>query len=436
MNFYLQLKLASLDKISFLQIQRRIFQPILQYLIQCNNQIIKKDIKRVGSKTFPPKYFVLNFKNTNFSFLQPQKVKVNISIGKTQTSFMRFGTIPQISMNFGRQQPVSVLYSTLQHEVLHVIQYLIRDYRRYILNHKIYPSGGLGGLVKKQYRNNKYDDTGRLINQEGKTTGTKRTQHTLRPVQHYTDLNSIVRELQLFYIHNQSLFPSKKQFLKKFFNNQIYFLNHWFNTLNQYKSINNDLYLSNMKKIYDQFMNKPWPFTKQQILSFNNKNKQLLLNKQQTIEKPKLQKLQQDQNIVVAHGLDGTEITLADFAKINKTPFQFDALDLSNLYDDNTDEVNRLIRHLPYIRQVHTDHSGFKIKMSLPDGFNSLIKFLTKAKQLRQRQTQLDVNGNKNIDNLVKQVVKDICVQVYYYKRLPNYTSNFKGQDLLQKYYY
>lgn len=148
-----------------------------------------------------PKIFDLNLQNTKYNFLQylNPRIKVNLvgslpqAIGIYHGQYSEVGgSLGKISLSFSDFQNVN--YGAIEHEVLHYIQSLIQ---RHAGRRRKSKNPTLGGLPSASITKRIMKDRG--INVRGQKEE-KRTKHEYRPIEYYTNLNSLIRSLQYHYI--------------------------------------------------------------------------------------------------------------------------------------------------------------------------------------------------------------------------------------------
>lgn len=141
-----------------------------------------------------PKYFDLDFKGTRYEFLNDLNPRVLVELKASlpgaaglashATMINGRGTAKiQLSLSLFLNNP-EVIY----HEVLHVVQNLIRIKK----GMKV-----IGGIPNMPLVKRVTDEKG--INIHG-TKKKKRVQHGIRPVEYYTNLDSLIRMLQFWYV--------------------------------------------------------------------------------------------------------------------------------------------------------------------------------------------------------------------------------------------
>jgi hypothetical protein len=148
-----------------------------------------------------PKIFDLNLQNTKYNFLQylNPRIKVNLAgslpqaIGIYHGQYSEVGgSVGKISLSFSDFQNVN--YGAIEHEVLHYVQSLIQRHARKRTKNK---NPTLGGLPSPSIIKRIMKDRG--INVKGEKEE-KRTKHEYRPIEYYTNLNSLIRSLQYHYV--------------------------------------------------------------------------------------------------------------------------------------------------------------------------------------------------------------------------------------------
>lgn len=186
-------------------------QKIYEYYAEGYKQYLKSPRTKI-----PPKLFNLDLSGSKYEFLQYLNPHVEIYVkGSLENAAGIYHGISQnhliagvpdakigkISLSFSNYEHVN--YSTIEHEVLHFIQDLIKEHSK----HKDVVMGDLrrgkrkkpapGGLppmslVKRLMKDREIDVDGNKKE--------KRTKHEYRPIEYYTNLNSLIRSLQYYYI--------------------------------------------------------------------------------------------------------------------------------------------------------------------------------------------------------------------------------------------
>jgi hypothetical protein len=182
------------------QVPYSIMQPILDYYYESYKKLYETGRTKITTKLFPEKNFKLDFTGTRFEFLNKMQPSVNIYFtkgnydycglfsewDKNRVNTMDRSNTGNITINFACKFH-DMYYGTIEHEVLHYIQDLIKKYRKL----KGEKDGNYGGLPSKK-----------LIPAGMETHGRKkrrRTHHEYRPIEYYTNLISAIRSIELTY---------------------------------------------------------------------------------------------------------------------------------------------------------------------------------------------------------------------------------------------
>ncbi len=209
------------------QVPYNVIQPILDYYYESYKNFLKIGREKVTPKLFPEKNFKLDFSGTRYEFLNELKPNVNVyflnnkHIGSTAyfweldknkvNTFDKTNT-GNIYINFAaRFEPM--YYGTIEHEVLHYLQYLIKKYKKI----KKKKEDDYGGLPSKKIIPSGMTTRGKVKE--------KRTHHEYRPIEYYTNLMSAIRSLERTYEREMLKEPatyeksikdkkSKKEFLE------------------------------------------------------------------------------------------------------------------------------------------------------------------------------------------------------------------------------
>jgi hypothetical protein len=192
-------------------IPRPVFQDIIDYYTQMYEKFKLEKIKKVTPDKFPPKTFEIDLTGTKFEFLNEMRPKVEIYFSSERSHFE-----PQFVGSFGRinlnmtERYESMVYDTIEHEILHFIQYLYvyNLYKKGKISQKQYIDSVNGdvpvnktnyaGLPPKKLLDPRKNINGRIISSGIKSN--KRTKHAHRPIEYYPDLLSSIRELHFNFL--------------------------------------------------------------------------------------------------------------------------------------------------------------------------------------------------------------------------------------------
>lgn len=276
--------------------------------------IIENLKKNSTAKRFNPitKTFKLNLNNTQYEFLNPLNPHLELTlIGKDKDAGFYTGMhtnqnkhIAKITLTL---KYYKIIYRTLEHEILHFIQDLIQKYVEKKYKNK--PTvGGIPPLpiVKKIMKDKNIDVQGELLPKK-----IKRIDHPLRPIEYYTNLNSIIKDLQTNFIksiesNNSNSLGIFSSYLtgkgepkeintnwetvksaiadktkKKLFLNQNLYQPTQLNTkLEKIKKLDKNLYQIYIREIYKQFVNTDFSSHYDDLLTHLKNNQQPAPNKQ------------------------------------------------------------------------------------------------------------------------------------------------------------
>lgn len=207
---------------SLLEIPEKILKPIMDFYVESYKKYKSMDMKRVDSRSFPPKVFPLDFSGTRFEFLNKLNPKPSVKVyfksglsyysdidreSLEHTTFKK--NMPMISLDFNNFR--QSMYHIVEHEIIHVVQNLIRKYKFEYKNIRgdDYFRIKIGGLPSKHLIRGDVDMHGFRNN--------RRVEHSQRPIEAYTDALSLVRQMQAAYQHESKENPKidKKEFFKK-----------------------------------------------------------------------------------------------------------------------------------------------------------------------------------------------------------------------------
>lgn len=192
------------------EIPESILKPIQDYYVASYAQYKRMPAgTKITNKNFPPKKFKLDFTDTNYEKLnslnpvivvyfnnnendayfssgnKKNKITIDKGVGHMHLSF-RGGLVPY--------------YSTIEHEVMHFVQFL---FEKYVQN------GRIGGLPSYKIIPDVADSNDQSL------------LHSARPIEFYPNLISSIRDLQREYADTESEKKgiSKKKFFTLFLNN-------------------------------------------------------------------------------------------------------------------------------------------------------------------------------------------------------------------------
>lgn len=193
------------------QLPYSVIQPILDYYYESYKKFLKagREFGRVTSKTFPEKNFELDFSGTQYEFLNDLKPNVNVyflnnrnidatayfwEYNKDKINTFDKTNTGNIYINFTAKFE-TMYYGTIEHEVLHYVQYLIKKYKKLKKRQDEY-----GGLPSKKLIPSGMTTRGKVKE--------KRTHHEYRPIEYYTNLMSAIRSLEMAYEREMLKDPS------------------------------------------------------------------------------------------------------------------------------------------------------------------------------------------------------------------------------------
>jgi len=264
----------SFKKYTFLkeafQVPYNVMQPILDYYYESYKKLLEMGREKITTRLFPEKNFKLDFTGTRFEFLNKMQPNVNIyfvnrdnygycglfsSYDKNKINTMDRTNTGNITINFACKFD-DMYYGTIEHEVLHYIQYMIKKYKK--LEKK--RDKDYGGLPSK-----------RLIPSGMDTRGTKkrrRTHHEYRPIEYYTNLLSAIRSIELTYEREMRKDPSTyekyigdKEHKKEFLNHVLKAVrlnkggsSDHYRTLSKIRGFSKELYQKYLQIIYKVFV--------------------------------------------------------------------------------------------------------------------------------------------------------------------------------------
>lgn len=194
--YYLQDSYEHIIEEGFFHVPEKVLKDIKDFYIENYKKYINSSNKRVTRRLYPPKDFNLDFTGTKLEYLNFRNPSVTVYLTSQVSYYYDYNHHGEDTMNlFGhgniylQLKPNSfrrILSNTIEHEVMHYIQSLMKD---------LHQEYGAGFPNKKLWR--KDVDPDGYIHGSSRST---RVQHSQRPIEYYTDLLTAVRELfQDFY---------------------------------------------------------------------------------------------------------------------------------------------------------------------------------------------------------------------------------------------
>lgn len=199
MDFYnLQDSYTHIIEEGFFHVPENVLKPIKEFYIENYKQYINNSNKRITRRLYPPKDFRLNFTGTKLEYLNFRNPTVTVYLTSKGSHYSNYNHHGEDTMNLFGNGNLYLQLSTnsyrriisdvIEHEVMHYIQFLMKDL------HKEYGAGFPNKrLWRKDVDAHGYTHTG---------SRTTRVAHSQRPIEYYTDLLTVVRELFYDY-HNK-----------------------------------------------------------------------------------------------------------------------------------------------------------------------------------------------------------------------------------------
>jgi hypothetical protein len=399
-------------------------EKIHQYFLDSYKVYLKKPRSK-----FPTRNFKIDLQGTKYDFLQYLDPNVDIILKPSLGNYAGWykpgpNNKGVIELSFVEGEHIT--YSTIEHEVLHYLQDLIKQVakekaqypgsknvrtkrQREKFRKKSNPfPGGLpsSNLVKKLVKEKGFDVEG---NKEE-----RRTHHEYRPIEYYTNLNSLIRILKVKYLKyvlemlkvtNEEDYAAKKDQIKsmlantkektKVFNKSLEIKSYEEKKLRKIRNISEELYRIYMKEIFKNFLDNN---------DFDDvlKTKKIadIINYETTseLQKKKDEKLKKITKLLQPAIGNFTE---ADFAC--KKPLRidyFDIYDYSNLEDGNGDEGERMFA------DIGKDPTKEYISISIT--YSNLSKLFNKIRnsknnsQEKRDKCQWDYFAIRLIDEILK----------------------------------
>lgn len=270
---------------SFFHVPLSAYKQIYDYVSEViqKTRIDKKISKRELEKY--SKSFTLNLKNTQWEFLQPhtKPLFVNFILGSNsyyQPNHREWYS--EIVLNLNSD---NLLVNVLEHEILHHIQYSLRQYRsrKYKnLNHSNHSVEG--GTPPVKYMTPGVDRYGMKPPVAPYFKRNDFVDHYKRPIEYYPNLLSMIRDLQIQYIKEVESWYSGHELEEKIktiendVENKKWFFNHaivkhpelyrhtnFMYHIDNFKKLGSEHFKHIIKIAYNAFVNKPFNFDSLQI---------------------------------------------------------------------------------------------------------------------------------------------------------------------------
>ena len=261
----------------FPAVPEKILRPIKDYYIEIWKRNYLQNIRRITETNTPHKTFKIDFTGTTFERLNKLKPEVTVIL----TSGSEAWCDPEIKkgkgkIKLGLKKPAASLYHTVEHEMFHYVQFLIKDYNLRYKNQK----SEIGGLPSRKIMPPDKDVHGR-----GKH---RRVAHFLRPIEYYPDLLTAVRELHYKFYEKYHKDPNWKEQIENSSKAKTSFFMEFLNAVRKgedfgiyagnvfkkFKSISEPFFFYMLGKAYRGFVNLPRNFDVEeikQLLSDRNK---------------------------------------------------------------------------------------------------------------------------------------------------------------------
>lgn len=418
----------------------------------------KKYLKAPRTK-IEPKVFDLNLQNTRYNFLQPLNPKIKVipqgSLGGYSGLYRNNSGIIELALSDFEH----VTYNTIEHEVLHYLQELIRTHAETKPSRKKPMHGGLPKptIVKRIMKE-------KGISVQGKKTY-KRTKHEHRPIEFYTNLNSLIRGLQYYYvtlgielekgvINNRKFLnfnlqdvdqnlkikdwvkdtENKKKFLKKLVDRDDYVVSD----LKKIKSLDQELYQVYIREITKKFINND-DFLDHMLQIHHHVQQGQELKDLKKKEKAEKQIKARERLLKQATTKIGEEWTEADFAG-RITIQSLDLSDYSNIEDNgysNSEIAEEMFQEIGLKLNTDNDTVKFAITAKNLQKIFGKIKKLKEANQSKIGSIRLPANAIRcNLDYMAQELAKEIAKNLEYTSWQRNRTHRVpKAEDILNLFY-
>lgn len=406
-------------------------QPILDYYYESYKHFLNIGGEKVTTKTFPEKNIKLDFSGTRFEFLNELKPNVNVYFFNKKSSGYsayfseynreRINTMDQsnagniyidFSSNFEK-----MYYGTIEHEVLHYIQYLIKKYKK-LKNKKEYDYGGLPSR--------KLIPAG--LDTRGKRKE-KRTHHEYRPIEYYTNLLSIIRSLERTYEREMRKEPQtyeksiKDKELKKEFLNSILkairqdkggTADHYA-ILAKIKKFSKELYQKYLQIIYKVFVEGEAAYNLQDLKKMIEELQNVRSTAIQEREKQKLEKFKKE------------EAKNIKFESWSRDYLKIQSYDTFNLFDKSPVSIDdgkgisgeEILGNLGLSEKSSKNDWAQNFYFLLPKGLTNIMKLFKNLKKLKNKpwtyELRVHQKGKPN-----REPTQEEMIQIYdgIYKEL------------------
>jgi len=272
----------------YFHVPQKVFQSLINAYYKAYEKFRVEGIKRVTEKNFPSERFYIDFSDSRYEFLNKLNPKPSIVLSFTaqkDNSFFDPSGIQntnECAVTIDLQQNKRAVYDVIEHEMLHFVQELVRNYKRKLLHKKLRIAQDardwkeasriskaiakmeMGGLPSEKYIASGVSTVGYKVG--GKKT--RRVQHSKRPIEYYPDLLSAIRALHNDYYQESSsdegweIRKNSELLKKKFF---VKFMNDVNNDdkkglaryiFSKFKEMDPEFYKKMLAIAYDAFVNK------------------------------------------------------------------------------------------------------------------------------------------------------------------------------------
>jgi len=272
-----------------LEVPDKVMKDIENYYFEMYEKYRTMGSKRVTDQTFPPKVFTLDFSGTKYDFLDTldpkPSVKLYFSKNKSWEHAYDKKVDPKYSTNIIEKSNMGVItldfqnfrqsiYQIKEHEMVHLIQDLIQKYKHVNRRNPVpFEQTTPGGLPSKNVMRRDIEVSGFAKN--------RRVKHAHRPIEYYTDLLTVIRQMQAGYLAEIRKDPNfeklkSSESKKKEFFNKVYdavkrgekyfqvlkpdsttpFLNIYTYLLVHFKAVGEKFFRKMITILYNAFVNK------------------------------------------------------------------------------------------------------------------------------------------------------------------------------------
>jgi hypothetical protein len=447
MNWY---KTAIKKEAGLFSFPMHVFKDIRDHVANAYYKIAEEDPSKITKAGFPAKIFDLDFSGTKWEYLNELNPKTKISFFRAKgeaSEMLEYGN-GQLEVSFNLYEPLSMMFaSTIEHELLHILQTLIKHYRE--KHGRTNPvDEGFGGLPPYKLIDPDLDVEGF---KKGPDHGAKRVEHTKRPIENYTDLLTMVRELQYAYMVGSYSDLDKAEYFRHFLDpkgrsdifietNQraLAFLQSAKGYEKSFKKIDPELHKLVIQKAYNEFVNNEAPESINEISDHLGRVKELNEQREQ---------LQEEQAVTEDGVLQGTVVIRdknkettedviiipSDFDKLGSIKIEgMDRAGLSDLEDDNYSFVDEMVGKLPHMREREDQYGEFNVHIGTK--FKQIVSIFKNIKAYKEKYKD-EFWPIENYDYFAKSISEEVANHFRRKNTAQGRSKSFDPEELYQRYY-